>query len=289
MDQKHVISFQVERTTTEQLAELARRGDRSLSAEIRRAIRGTRRQIGRVFSSAPGPRSTVGLAARAGGRSRRAPCLSGDSGAAARGPRTMSPIRTHLEPARVTTPERETPQLRSSASPAEVVFSRSCREAATGELFRLTRQDGLEAGGFLFGPPARGWHKRVEILHVTPTGNGHRTRDSLRLDSEEWLRAERSIAAEGLGWQLAGFYHSHPNTTDGSPSGADLRALLACLDWNEELGRCASWAVGLIACADRVSHDHYTWATPRLHAWVVRREGYAQRAICEKAALRCRA
>jgi hypothetical protein len=39
MDEKHVISFQVERATTAQLAELARRGDRSLSAEIRRAIR----------------------------------------------------------------------------------------------------------------------------------------------------------------------------------------------------------------------------------------------------------
>jgi predicted transcriptional regulator len=34
-----VISFQVERSTTEQLAELARREDRTLSAEIRRAVR----------------------------------------------------------------------------------------------------------------------------------------------------------------------------------------------------------------------------------------------------------
>lgn len=39
MSQKHVISFQVERSTTERLAELARRADRSRSAEIRRAIR----------------------------------------------------------------------------------------------------------------------------------------------------------------------------------------------------------------------------------------------------------
>jgi hypothetical protein len=39
MNQKRVISFQVERSTTEQLAELARRADRSLSAEIRRAVR----------------------------------------------------------------------------------------------------------------------------------------------------------------------------------------------------------------------------------------------------------
>jgi hypothetical protein len=37
MEQK--LSFLCERSTTEQLAELARRGDRTLSAEIRRALR----------------------------------------------------------------------------------------------------------------------------------------------------------------------------------------------------------------------------------------------------------
>jgi predicted transcriptional regulator len=37
--QKHVVSFQCDSSTTARLAELARRGDRTLSAEIRRALR----------------------------------------------------------------------------------------------------------------------------------------------------------------------------------------------------------------------------------------------------------
>jgi predicted ATPase len=37
--QKHVVSFQCDSSTTALLAELARRGDRSLSAAIRRVIR----------------------------------------------------------------------------------------------------------------------------------------------------------------------------------------------------------------------------------------------------------
>jgi hypothetical protein len=36
---KHIVSFQCDPRTTARLAELARRGDRTLSAEIRRAVR----------------------------------------------------------------------------------------------------------------------------------------------------------------------------------------------------------------------------------------------------------
>jgi hypothetical protein len=92
---------------------------------------------------------------------------------------------------------------------------------------------------------------------------------------------ERSIEDNGADLALAGLWHSHPAThsRDGEPSSADLESWLNVLDWNEERGRSTAFSIGLIYCASEYWGD--SWAKPGLHAWVVRREDYSRRPVCE--------
>jgi hypothetical protein len=184
-------------------------------------------------------------------------------------------------------PVGEIPELRENEpSTVEVVLGRLARETMLNDLFWLTRSDSKEAGGFVFARPLRSWDKpqRVEIIHATPTGNAERSSASLRLDSGEWYRAERAIEAEESGLVLSGLWHSHPATRDAVPSTADLRGLLATLDWGEERRRSTTVSVGLIYAASPYLGD--SWATPRLSAWAVTREGYSHRPICRPVAVR---
>jgi hypothetical protein len=180
----------------------------------------------------------------------------------------------------------ETPELRTkSQSPVEVVLTRSVRETILDDLFWSTRTDGLEAGGFLWAQPSRSWHKQIEVLYSSETGDAQRTSRSLKLDTAPWLEAERAIEEKRLDLALAGLWHSHPDTRADQPSTADLRSWLAALDWNEERGRSTAFSVGLIYSASPYLGD--SWATPRLSAWVVRRASFWGRpGICEPAIVR---
>jgi hypothetical protein len=181
--------------------------------------------------------------------------------------------------------QAEIPELRRGTSETEIVLGRYARSVILGDLFVTSRSDGLEAGGFLFAKPVRSWDtSSVEIVDATPTGNALRRSDSLRLDNAEWTRAERTAAANGFDQVLSGLWHSHGDTRDATPSDTDLRAWLAALDWGETNGRSTAVSVGLIYSASTYYGD--TYARPRIHGWVVRREGYGRRAICEPAVVR---
>jgi hypothetical protein len=149
------------------------------------------------------------------------------------------------------------------------------------DLFSGTRTDGLEAGGFLFARPTRSWERSVEILVATGTGNAQRSIDALTLDTDMWRSAEAAFAADGVDMELLGIWHCHPETRDGRPSSTDLRAWLSVLRWHEEHSRSAAFSVGLIYAASEYLGD--SWARPHLHAWVVRREKYSRRPVCELA------
>lgn len=181
----------------------------------------------------------------------------------------------------------EDPELRENEpSPVEVVLGRLARETMLDDLFCLTRTDGLESGGFLFARPLRSWDKckRVEIIQATPTGAAQRSSGSLKLDSAEWLRAERAIDADESGLVLSGLWHAHPATREARPSSADLRGFLAALDWGEEMRRSTTVSVGLIYAASEYLGD--SWARPRLSAWAVTRDGYSRRPVCRPATIR---
>jgi Prokaryotic homologs of the JAB domain len=137
--------------------------------------------------------------------------------------------------------EREVPELRSTPSPVEVTLSRSAGERISDDLFWSTRTDSLESGGFLFAKPTRSWVKSVEIVHATRTGNADRWHDRVSLDTDTWRNAEAAFAIDGLELELCGLWHSHPGTRDGTPSSADLAALLGVLDFHANRGRSAAW------------------------------------------------
>jgi hypothetical protein len=144
------------------------------------------------------------------------------------------------------------------------------------DLFELTRSDGLEAGGFLFGPASWSWDKEIRVLHATATADAIRTSGTLRLDAREWLEAERSFERQGLDDVLLGIWHSHPRTfsRDGTPSSADLRAFLAARDWPEEQGRSNAFGVSLLFSASEFWGD--SWAAPGAHAFVTRRDRFGR-------------
>lgn len=184
---------------------------------------------------------------------------------------------------RAVNPASEVPKLRANAKPTiEIVITRTARQTIMDDLFASTRVDGLEAGGFLHGKPTRSWNRQVEILDATHTGDAERTRDSVLLDTGQWIRRERGYKASGLDCRLVGIWHSHPSTRDGTPSTADRKALLSVLEWHEQHGRNAAYSVGLIYAAE----DGDSWARPYLHAWVVHRNRRTGTAICEPASIR---
>jgi proteasome lid subunit RPN8/RPN11 len=196
-----------------------------------------------------------------------------------------APAMTRSEPEAGTW---ELPELRSSRSPIEVTISRSVRETMLDDAFWLTRSDGLEAGGFLFGPATYTWHKEVRITHATPTANAVRSAGNLKLDVNEWLQAERSFERAGRDDRLLGIWHTHPQTSarNGAPSEPDLRAFLGARDWNEEQGRSNAFSVGLIFSASEYLGD--SWGRPGVHCYVTRREGYCRNPVCEPAEVRWR-
>ena len=185
-----------------------------------------------------------------------------------------------------TRPPGEVPEFRPKATPSiEITLSRTARETMLADLLPPDPPDRAECGGFLFGRPTRSWDKRVEITDATVTGNAHRTSGSLRLDVEQWHRAE---AQAGPDYPLAGIWHSHGgDSRDGRPSDHDLAAWLAALDWHAEHGRSAAFSVGLIYAASEYYGD--SWGSPDLHAYVVYREDiWPWPGICEPATIRRR-
>lgn len=180
--------------------------------------------------------------------------------------------------------EAETPSFRSKvASPIEIVLPSFVRSVMLDECWTLTRDDGMEAGGFLFARIPRPRDTSIRLFHATGTGNGIRRSGSLKLDSAEWIRAEEWIARnEFHDTDLIGFWHTHPGSDDGMPSNADLRGFLTALDWNLERGRRAAFSVGLILTADREG----MWGSPRIRGWVTKREGYSGRPVTEPAEVR---
>jgi hypothetical protein len=141
----------------------------------------------------------------------------------------------------------------------------------------------------LYARPSFSWHRQVEILVVTTTGDADRSSHHIKLDSDEWLRNEWAIEEQRLDYALCGLWHAHPAThsRDGGLSRTDLGALTSVLSWNESRNRGTAYSVGLLFCSDP-RYESESWATPGLHAFVVRREGYSRRPVCERANVRKR-
>lgn len=185
--------------------------------------------------------------------------------------------------------DAETPMLRTSArSSLEITLTRSTREWIHDDLFWLTRSDGQEAGGFLFGRPFSSWHRLIEITMATSTANAERARDSLLLDSSRWAAAERAIELEGRNEVMLGSWHCHPGTRDRRPSDADLRVWLRMRDYFDGRRFSSEAHVGLIYSSSYDAHyGDSDWVRPEVSAWVVSRDRLGN-PICEPATIKGR-
>jgi hypothetical protein len=159
-----------------------------------------------------------------------------------------------------------------SASP--ITISLSARSWRTLRELARESSDGKETGGFFFGPHVRGWHQRVDVRWVTRAIKD-RAPGSARLDIGVVVaeKAElRQSGADGIDEQ--GFWHTHPDSHEGTPSPADLTVLLNAHDFLKRP------YVGLILTAHP---SDARWNNPTVHGWIVRRDGPLNRPICEPA------
>lgn len=142
---------------------------------------------------------------------------------------------------------------------------------------------GYEVGGWLFSAETgvESWRTRLEVGSASGLGNGDSKRNAVRLDAREADRIDSQLQStlRTTGELLAGCWHSHPDD-DGYPSNSDLRSWLGA--WQVLNGRSHSRAhyLSLIVTPDGVGNR---WLVPKLHGWVVHREGFSEKMLLEPA------
>jgi hypothetical protein len=188
------------------------------------------------------------------------------------GPRWALPSRSGKAKGLLPMPPEHVEVRSKSASPITIAVS--ARSWRTLRDLARESSDGKETGGFFFGPHVRGWHQRADVRWVTRAIK-ERAPGSAKLDIGAVVaeKAElRQSGADGIDEQ--GFWHTHPDSRDGTPSPADLTVLLNAHDFLKRP------YVGLILTS-RSSDPR--WNDPEVHAWIVRRDGPLQRPVCEPA------
>jgi proteasome lid subunit RPN8/RPN11 len=145
------------------------------------------------------------------------------------------------------------------------------------EQARATR-DGAETAGFLFGQHVRSWHSRVPVDWITTMVNG-RSESSCDLDLLALVAEKAAIRSCGADDRVGeiGSWHSHPTTSDGEPSDADLTTWLNAHDF---LGH--PYASLIVTSGERGD-----WSFPDVHGWIVRRTDSGH-PVCEPATVEVR-
>jgi hypothetical protein len=186
--------------------------------------------------------------------------------------------RWQLEPAPRTTKSRwrlsqepEHVEIRGkSASPVTIALS--ARSWRTLRDLARESSDGKETGGFFFGPHVRGWHQRADVRWVTRAIKD-RAPGSAKLDIGAVVAEKAELRQSGAdGVDEQGFWHTHPDSHDGTPSPADLNVLRNAHDFLKRP------YVGLILTAQA---SDARWHDPAVHGWIVRRDGPLHRPVCE--------
>jgi hypothetical protein len=160
-----------------------------------------------------------------------------------------------------------------SESGSPVTIDLSGRSWRTLRDLARESSDGKETGGFFFGPQLRGWHQRADVRWVTRAVKD-RAPGTAKLDIAAVAAEKAELRRSGAGVDEQGFWHTHPDSGDGTPSPADLSALLSAHDFLKRP------YVGLILTC-RESDPR--WNNPEVYAWVVRRDGPLNRPVCEPA------
>lgn len=223
------------------------------------------------------------------GRRQSSPAPSGFHYRSADTPSHVAPLKqpTPSSP-RSKAPDAAPPEhveLRESRTPEiKINLRSSVREA----LFAYAREsgDGLETAGALFGDRWVLGRKELTVRWATHAAQKRSSR-GVCLDVEAIVREKAALRRNGFDdVSEVGCWHTHPDSRDGRPSDADLTMLLNARDFLDR-----PFYVGLILTAvpqfDRDGTPRPDlWLRSDVHAWVLRREGLIERAVCEPAAVK---
>jgi hypothetical protein len=214
-----------------------------------------------------------------------------------RSPSPRAPVRSRS--ARAATDDVE---LRaSSRSPISIVLDDDARSTIVCEVLEWVsdyyEDGGYETGSYLYGRrSARGgsWieepTQELEITFAALAGaETERGLWGMRQDSAYGQSIARALREQRRPEHLIGDYHSHLGVDDGTPSPADLRGWMRCLQLLVRDDPTPKWLLG-----DEVPVDCFagiivtrsasgSWLYPDMHAWITRRAGDAF--VCEPAIL----
>ena len=122
--------------------------------------------------------------------------------------------------------ERPGVDLRLDSTPrVQVVIGARAMRAIGEETVALSRDRGVESGGWIFGTGAFRWDRRIEVSFVT--GPGPRSRhapDWCELDYDLLLQRQHELDQAGTAVGYVGEWHVHPDGLVHRPSEGDLRA-----------------------------------------------------------------
>jgi hypothetical protein len=220
-------------------------------------------------------RRRAAIVARALARQRQKPAAkrARSAPAAPTGPRwELPPPRAGKAKGLLPMPPEHVEIRSKSASPTTIALS--ARSWRTLRDLARESSDGKETGGFFFGPHVRGWHERADVRWVTRAIKD-RAPGSAKLDIGAVVAEKAELRQSGAdGVDEQGFWHTHPDSHDGTPSPADLTVLLNAHDFLHRP------YVGLILTAGA---SDSRWNNPTVHGWIVRRDGPLNRPVCEPA------
>lgn len=137
--------------------------------------------------------------------------------------------------------------------------------------------DGTEIGGWVYGPRAASWDRRLEVEKIVGPGpNARRTETSVTIDDKGW----RDYFDSGTpsGGTATGSWHSHPNGV-GHPSGQDLRSAAQQFRDLDETTYAPFWLEIVVTAGRRANPsdpfgpDVAEWigSRPAIHAYILRR------------------
>jgi hypothetical protein len=231
------------------------------------------------------------------GRTRR---LFGRSGQRPRGPLTNErggtssatmPSPASVRPRRDFAAERPGVDLRLDATPrVRVVISASAMRLIADETQHVTRDHGLETGGWLFGRGTYSWDKAVEVSLAT--GPGARSRHApgwCELDYDLLLQRQHVLDQAGTEVGYVGERHVHPNGLVHRSSPGDLLAWKRrwlLVDQESRLGRKRRFLPRYVGLLVEPGEGRMGWALGRLRlsAWLLQ-EVERGRVVCEPAAV----
>jgi hypothetical protein len=196
-----------------------------------------------------------------------------------------------VRPRRDFAAERPGVALRLDKAPrVQVVIGTRAMRAIGEETVALSRDRGVESGGWIFGTGAFRWDRRVEISLATgPGAKAKHAAGWCKLDYDLLLQEQRELDQAGTDVCYLGEWHTHPSGRVHRPSDGDLRAWRRrwqLVDQEPRLGRKRRFMPRYVGLLVGPGEGSCNWSSERLKltAWIVQDDGRG-RVVCEPAAI----